>query len=94
MRAELRPGEVVLDLGCIAGALAEAEFRDELSTAGFEHVDIQPTNTMHRTDLESMASQLDPALIPPDIDVSSTIDELGGWCSTDVCWAGVIDSAL
>jgi ubiquinone/menaquinone biosynthesis C-methylase UbiE len=64
--------------GCIAGALPEAEFRDELSAAGFEHVDIQPTNTMHRTDLESMASQLDAALIPPDIDVSSTIDELDG----------------
>jgi len=64
--------------GCIAGALPEAEFRDELSAAGFEHVDIQPVNMMHRTDLESMASQLDPALIPPDIDVSSTIDELDG----------------
>jgi arsenite methyltransferase len=64
--------------GCIAGALPEAEFRDELSAAGFEHVDIQPTNTMHRTDLESMASQLDPALLPADIDVSSTIDELDG----------------
>ena len=64
--------------GCIAGALAEAEFRGELSAAGFEHVDIQPTRTMHRTDLESVASQLDSALLPPDIDVSSTIDELDG----------------
>jgi arsenite methyltransferase len=64
--------------GCITGALPEAEFRYELSAAGFEHVDIQPTNTMRRTDLESMASQLDPALIPTDIDVSSTIDELDG----------------
>ena len=64
--------------GCIAGALPEAELRDELSGAGFEHVDIQPTNTMHRTDLESMAGQLDPARLPPDIDVSSTIDELDG----------------
>jgi len=64
--------------GCIAGALPEAEFRDKLSAAGFAHVDIQPTNIMHRTDLESMASQLDSALLPPDIDVSSTIDELDG----------------
>jgi len=47
-------------------ALPEAEFRDGLSAAGFEHVDIQPTSTIHRTDLESMANQLDLALIPPE----------------------------
>ena len=64
--------------GCIAGALPEAVCRAELTTAGFEHVDIESTNIMHRTDLESMASKLDPAIIPAGIDVRATIDELDG----------------
>jgi|BarGraNGADG00312_2_1021985.scaffolds.fasta_scaffold18028_2 arsenite methyltransferase len=64
--------------GCIAGALPEAVCRDELMAAGFQDVDIEPTNLMNRSDLESMASQLDPALIPPDVDVAATIDELDG----------------
>jgi len=64
--------------GCIAGALPEAVCRDELMAAGFHDVDIEPTNLMNRSDLESMASQLDPALIPPDVDVAATIDELDG----------------
>lgn len=62
---------------CIAGALPEAVCRDALLKAGF-HVDIEPTNVINRADLESMASQLDPALIPPGIDVAATIDELDG----------------
>jgi SAM-dependent methyltransferase len=62
--------------GCIAGALPAAVCRGELITAGFQDVDIEPTNIMGRTDLESMASQLDP--VPPDIDVPATIDELDG----------------
>jgi SAM-dependent methyltransferase len=64
--------------GCIAGALTETVCRDELAAAGFQDVDIEPVNVMHRSDLESMASQLDPALIPADIDASATIDELDG----------------
>jgi ubiquinone/menaquinone biosynthesis C-methylase UbiE len=64
--------------GCIAGALPEAVCRDELSAAGFQEVVIERSNVLRRTDLESMASQLDPALIPADIDVASTIDELDG----------------
>jgi hypothetical protein len=47
-------------------------------TAGFQDIDIEPTKVMNRSDLESMASQLDPALIPPDVDVADTIDELDG----------------
>jgi arsenite methyltransferase len=62
--------------GCIAGALPEAVCRDELTAAGFEHVDIEPTKVLGRADLESLASQLDPALIPADIDVPSSIGEL------------------
>jgi SAM-dependent methyltransferase len=64
--------------GCIAGALPEEVCRDELTAAGFEHVEIERTRVLGRADLESMAGQLDPALIPADIDVASTIDELDG----------------
>ena len=64
--------------GCIAGALPEAVCRDELATAGFQDVAIEPTKVMNRSDLESMASELDPALIPPDLDVAATVDELDG----------------
>jgi len=49
---------------CIAGALPEAVCRDALLKAGF-HVDIEPTNVINRADLESMASQLDPASFRP-----------------------------
>ena len=64
--------------GCIAGALPEAVCRDELATAGFQDVAIEPTKVMNSSDLESMASELDPALIPPDLDVAATVDELDG----------------
>jgi arsenite methyltransferase len=63
--------------GCVAGALPEAVCREALLTAGFQAVDIEPTNVMNREDLEAMASQLDPALVPPGIDVTAIIEELG-----------------
>jgi len=64
--------------GCIAGALPEAVCRDELRTAGFQEIDIEPTNVLSGADLGDLAGQLDPAHIPPDTDVVSTIDELDG----------------
>ena len=33
--------------GCIAGALTETEFRDELAAAGFTNIDIQQTHRVH-----------------------------------------------
>ncbi|HZW44617.1 MAG TPA: arsenite methyltransferase [Dermatophilaceae bacterium] len=64
--------------GCIAGALPEAVCRDELRTAGFQEIDIEPTHVLSGVDLGDMAGQLDPALIPPDLDVAATVDELDG----------------
>jgi len=64
--------------GCIAGALPEDVCRDELTLAGFQDISIEPTNILSGPDLNDMAGQLDPALIPPDIDVAATIDELDG----------------
>jgi arsenite methyltransferase len=74
-----RIGELMgLWTGCIAGALPEAVCRDELTAAGFREVDIEPTNVLNRSDLEDMAGQLDPTLIPEDIDAGATMDELDG----------------
>ena len=64
--------------GCIAGALPEAVCRHELRTAGFHEIDIEPTNVLSGADLADMAGQLDPALIPRDLNVAATIDELNG----------------
>lgn len=64
--------------GCIAGALPEAVCRGELRTTGFHEIDIEPTNVLSGADLADMAGQLDPALIPQDLDVAATIDELDG----------------
>jgi arsenite methyltransferase len=33
--------------GCIAGALTEAEFREQLAAAGFSDIEIQPTHRVH-----------------------------------------------
>ena len=34
--------------GCVAGALAEEEFRSELQAAGFEAIEIRPTHRVHQ----------------------------------------------
>lgn len=64
--------------GCVAGALTDAVCRDELVAAGFVEVDIEPTNVYGRRDLEAMATDLDPAAVPSDIDVAATVDALDG----------------
>jgi arsenite methyltransferase len=74
-----RIGELMgLWTGCVAGALPEAVCRAELTSAGFQAVDIEPTNVLNRQDLEDMAGQLDPTLMPADIDAAATMDELDG----------------
>jgi arsenite methyltransferase len=45
-RGEIAPQireSVLLWVGCIAGALDESEYRDKLTSAGFEQIDIEPT---------------------------------------------------
>jgi hypothetical protein len=34
--------------GCIAGALTETEFREMLTTAGFEEIEIRETHRVHQ----------------------------------------------
>ena len=37
-------------VGCVAGALDEASYRDKLAGAGFEHIDLEPTRIYHAED--------------------------------------------
>jgi arsenite methyltransferase len=48
--------------GCIAGALAEPEFRDALEAAGFEEIEIRKTHRVH----EHAAAAIIRARKPPD----------------------------
>jgi hypothetical protein len=47
--------------GCIAGALTEREFRDVLSQAGFEAIEVRPTHAVH----EHASSAIIRARKPP-----------------------------
>src|SRR5689334_7412544 len=52
IRGEMLPDirkSVLLWVGCIAGALEENEYRNKLSAAGFEHIEIEPTR-IYRVD--------------------------------------------
>jgi len=37
-------------VGCVAGALEEGSYREKLTRAGFEHVDVEPTRVYHADD--------------------------------------------
>jgi arsenite methyltransferase len=41
---------ILLWVGCIAGALEENEYRAKLAAAGFEHIDLEPTRIYHVDD--------------------------------------------
>ena len=62
--------KVLLWVGCIAGALDETEYRSKLRTAGFEHVEVEPTRVYKvedareflssaGIDVDALASQVD-----------------------------------
>ncbi len=47
--------------GCIAGALTEAEFRDELAAAGFTDIEIQQTHRVHDQAYSAIVRATKPA---------------------------------
>jgi arsenite methyltransferase len=52
-RGDIRPEirkNILLWVGCIAGALEEKEYRSKLESAGFEQVDIEPTRIYRAAD--------------------------------------------
>lgn len=72
-RGEILPEirkSVLLWVGCIAGALEEAEYRNKLTSAGFEQVDVEPTRIYRVEDArEFLAGQgLDVEALAPQVD--------------------------
>lgn len=64
--------------GCIAGALTEDECAGSLRAAGFDHVDVEPTNVFGRAELDELVDGLAPQDLPAGLDVEATITELDG----------------
>jgi len=61
---------VLLWVGCIAGALAENEYRAKLSVAGFDHVEVEPTRIYRIDDAREFLSEsgIDVDAIAPLVD--------------------------
>ncbi len=61
---------VELWIGCVAGALQEAEYRDKLARAGFEEIEVQPTRIYKVEDAREFLqnSRIDAHTIAPVVD--------------------------
>lgn len=61
---------ILLWVGCIAGALDEAEYRDKLASAGFEQIEIEPTRIYRVEDAREFLSAegVDVDAIAPQVD--------------------------
>jgi len=72
-RGEIMPEirkSVLLWVGCIAGALDEAEYRSKLAAAGFEQVDVEPTRIYRVEDAREFLSGqgLDVDALAPQVE--------------------------
>ena len=72
-RGEMLPEirrSVLAWVGCIAGALEENEYRNKLSTAGFDNIDVEPTRIYRAEDArEFLAGQgIDVDAVVPQVD--------------------------
>jgi arsenite methyltransferase len=61
---------VLLWVGCVAGALADNEYRDKLSAAGFEQIDIEPMRVYRAEDAREFlsAAGVDVDAIAPEVE--------------------------
>jgi arsenite methyltransferase len=61
---------MLLWVGCVAGALEEEEYREKLSAAGFEKIDVEPTRIFTAKDALSFLEDkgLDISAISPKVD--------------------------
>src|SRR5437762_799315 len=62
--------DILLWVGCVAGALEEGEYRDKLESAGFEQVEIEPTRIYRVADAREFLSEkgLDVDAMAPQVD--------------------------
>lgn len=72
-RGEITPEirqSVLLWVGCVAGALGDDEYRNKLSAAGFEQIEIKPTRVYRAEDAREFlaAAGVDADAIAPQID--------------------------
>ena len=72
-RGEIAPEirqSVLLWVGCVAGALGDDDYRDKLTAAGFEQVEIEPTRIYRIEDArEFLAGQgFDVDALAPQVD--------------------------
>jgi arsenite methyltransferase len=69
MLPEIRKN-VLLWVGCVAGALEEAEYRNKLTSAGFEQLDLEPTRVYRIEDAREFLSgqNIDVDAIAPQVD--------------------------
>ncbi len=69
VNAEIRKN-VLLWVGCVAGALEDVEYRNKLASAGFEQIEIEPTRIYRAEDAREMlaAEGIDADAIAPQVD--------------------------
>jgi arsenite methyltransferase len=69
MLPEIRKN-VLLWVGCVAGALEENEYRDKLASAGFEQINLEPTRIYRIEDAREFLSgqNIDVDLLAPQVD--------------------------
>jgi len=72
-RGEISPAirqSVLLWVGCVAGALEDAEYRDKLAAAGFEQIDIEPMRIYRAEDARELlyAEGIDLDALGPQVD--------------------------
>jgi arsenite methyltransferase len=72
-RGEMPPEvrkNVLLWVGCVAGALEENEYRSKLASAGFEQIDLEPTRVYRIEDAREFLSgqDIDVDAIAPQVD--------------------------
>jgi arsenite methyltransferase len=72
-RGEITPEirkNVLLWVGCVAGALGDDEYRGKLAAAGFEQIDIEPTRVYNAEDAREFlaAEGVDVDAIAPEVD--------------------------
>ena len=62
--------DILLWVGCIAGALKDAEYAEKLATAGFEAISIEPTRVYHVEDAREFLSGkgIDVDALAPQVD--------------------------
>ena len=65
--------------GCVSGALLDTDYAEELGSAGFGEVTIEPTHVYDRVDLTAMAGDLSSVgAIPASLDLEATLANLDG----------------